>query len=158
MNPQDPLAALHPLREPPPVDWWPPAPGWWLLLGLLLVAIGILVWFLRRRYRARAYRRQALAQLESLRSRYRENGDTRAYLAATNAVLKSAALIAYPRRAVAASSGPRWLDFLNRGVPPGDQLPEALASGAYRKDDVAIDADALHRAATAWLRRHGVQR
>ena len=32
MNPQDPLAALHPLRTPEPIGWWPLAPGWWVLL------------------------------------------------------------------------------------------------------------------------------
>ena len=156
MNPQDPLAALHPLREPLPVDWWPPAPGWWILLGLLVVVIIIIGWMLLRRRRARAYRREALAQLELLRTRYHDTGDANAYLAATNALLKSAALIAYPRRTVAASSGSRWLTFLNQGLPPGDQFPEEFVSGAYRKSDMAIDIEQLHSSAASWIKRHEV--
>ena len=62
MNPQDPLAALHPLREPVAIGWWPPAPGWWLLAGLVLAALLALAWYALRRYRANAYRRQALAR------------------------------------------------------------------------------------------------
>ncbi|HCI2640386.1 DUF4381 domain-containing protein, partial [Pseudomonas aeruginosa] len=27
----NPLDRLEPLIAPPPVGWWPPAPGWWLL-------------------------------------------------------------------------------------------------------------------------------
>lgn len=157
MNPQDPLAALHPLREPPPVGWWPPAPGWWLLLGLLTVAIVIVAWILLRRRRARAYRREALAQLDVLREQYRQNRDTNAYLAAANALLKSAALIAYPRRAVAASSGASWLAFLNQGLPPSDQFPEEFVSGVYRKNDTAIDVEQLHSTAANWIKRHKVK-
>ena len=66
MNPQDPLAALHPLREPLPIGWWPPAPGWWLLAGLALAALLLLAWHALRRYRANAYRRQALFRLTEL--------------------------------------------------------------------------------------------
>ena len=50
MNP-DPasLANLRDIVEPPPVPWWPPAPGWWFLLTVLgLIAILVAL---------RAYRR-----------------------------------------------------------------------------------------------------
>ena len=158
MNPQDPLAALHPLREPLPAHWWPPAPGWWILLGLLALSIVILGWILLRRRKARAYRRQALAQLESLRTQYRQTQDANAYLGAANALLKSAALIAYPRREVAASSGSRWLEFLNHGLAPADQFPEDFVNGAYRKSGIAIDVEQLHSTASKWIRRHEVKR
>ncbi|NQY04093.1 MAG: DUF4381 family protein [Halieaceae bacterium] len=51
MNPQsDPLAALHPLREPAAIALWPPAPGWWLLALLLMVLLIAAALWLRRRY------------------------------------------------------------------------------------------------------------
>lgn len=158
MNPQDPLAALHPLREPLPVGWWPPAPGWWILLILLAMSIAIISWILLRRRKARAYRRQALAQLEALHNRYRETRDAKAYVAAANALLKSAALIAYPRREVAGSSGSRWLAFLNEGLPPAEQFPEEFVHSAYRKNGVAMDVELLHSTAARWIRRHGAKR
>lgn len=158
MNPQDPLAALHPLREPLPVDWWPPAPGWWILLGLLALSLVILGWILLRRHRARAYRRQALTQLESLRTQYQHTQDANAYLGAANALLKSAALMAYPRRDVAASSGSRWLAFLNDGVAPADQFPEEFVNGAYRKSGMAIDVEQMHSTAARWIKYHEAKR
>ena len=158
MNPQDPLAALHPLREPLPVDWWPPAPGWWILLGLLALSLVILGWILLRRHRARAYRRQALTQLESLRTQYQQTQDANAYLGAANALLKSAALMAYPRRDVAASSGSRWLAFLNDGVAPADQFPEEFVNGAYRKSGMAIDVEQMHSTAARWIKYHEAKR
>ena len=87
MNPQDPLAALHPLREPELVSWWPPAPGWWVLGALLLLGLAILTWFALRRYQRNAYRRQALARLEALQSEYRSAGDLGSYAAGINALL-----------------------------------------------------------------------
>ena len=158
MNPQDPLAALHPLRDPLPVEWWPPAPGWWILLVLLTVSIAIVGWMLLRRRRARAYRRQALAQLDSLRTRYQQTQDANAYLAEANALLKSAALMAYPRRDIAASSGSRWLAFLNDGLATADQFPEEFVNGGYRKSSLAIDVEQLHSNASKWIKRHEAKR
>ena len=158
MNPQDPLANLHPLREPVPIGWWPPAPGWWLLAALLLVAVALLAWYLIRRYRANGYRRQALAQLTQLAQQYRQQQDEQQFLADTNALLKSVALVAYPRRDVAASSGAPWLDFLNTKLKPDSQFPTEFVTGAYLKNSPGIDADRLQRCAATWIRRHEVER
>ena len=158
MNPQDPLAALHPLREPLPIGWWPPAPGWWLLAGLAIAALLLLAWYALRRYRASAYRRRALARLAGLAAEYRQQADAQRLLADTNALLKSTALVAYPRREVAACSGPEWLAFLNSSLGQEDQFPGEFVSGAYRKRCPDIDADQILRAASSWIRRHEAAR
>jgi hypothetical protein len=159
VNPQDPLAQLHPLREPLPVGWWPPAPGWWLLAVLLLVLALALAWYLLRRYRARAYRRGALAQLARLQATYRQHGDALQFIAQTNALLKSVALVSYPRREVAASSGADWLAFLNNADLGQDaRFPAGFANGAYLRRGPDIDIDQLQRSAASWIKRHRVAR
>jgi hypothetical protein len=158
VNPQDPLASLHPLREPPPIGWWPPAPGWWLLAGLILLALLTLTFILVRRYPANAYRRQGLAQLQRLRSEFQREQDSQRYLAGANALLKSVALVAYPRRDVAACSGDQWLDFLNAGLEQNERFPEGFVTGAYQRATPRIDMEQVHRAAESWIRRHGVAR
>jgi len=158
VNPQDPLAQLHPLREPLPIGWWPPAPGWWLLALLLLVVVLALAWYLLRRYRTRAYRRQALAQLARLRLQYQQHGDELQFMAEANALLKSVALVAYPRREVAASTGTEWLAFLNSAAGQDAQFPAGFASGAYFRRSPGIDVDQLQRSAATWIRRHRVAR
>jgi len=70
-----------------------------------------------------------------------------------NALLKSVALRAYPRRDVAASSGKDWLAFLAETADGGATLPEELADGPYRPS-TAIDTDALYRGAYDWIRNH----
>ncbi|GGA79986.1 hypothetical protein GCM10011369_22490 [Neiella marina] len=47
-----------------PVSWWPLAPGWWLLIGLLLL---LSVWFGRKlwlRQRAKQFANQALSRIQ----------------------------------------------------------------------------------------------
>jgi hypothetical protein len=56
-------ADLSNLREivlPPPVSFWPPAPGWWIVGAALAGAALILLGKTFIRYRRDAYRRQAL--------------------------------------------------------------------------------------------------
>lgn len=156
MNPQDPLAALHPLREPELISWWPPAPGWWILGALLLLVLAALAWFALRRYRRNAYRRQALARLDALQSEYRSAGDLGSYAAGINALLKSVALVAYPRRTVAPSNGDAWLEFLHAQVSGGESFDPEFVSAGYRKSCPDLDADRLYRAAQNWIRRHEV--
>lgn len=158
MNPQDPLAGLHPLREPAAISWWPPAVGWWLLLALAVVCLAALALVLIRRHRANRYRRQALARLEQLHNRYLADGDAARFAAHTNALLKAVALAAYPRREVAASSGRQWLDFLQRHETPGAPFPEPFALCVYRGDYPESEVAALYTAALHWIRRHEVVR
>ncbi|MCB1675836.1 MAG: DUF4381 domain-containing protein, partial [Halioglobus sp.] len=92
MNPQDPLANLHPLREPLAVSWWPPAPGWWLVLALGIGTVLALTALLLRRYRRSRYRRQALQRLAQMHERYLADGDAAQFATQTNALLKAVAL------------------------------------------------------------------
>ncbi|MCB1706075.1 MAG: DUF4381 domain-containing protein [Halioglobus sp.] len=154
MNPQDPLANLHPLRQPELIGWWPPAPGWWLLLGLVLIAIGVLVYLLRRRRRRNAYRRRALAQLHTLHAQYQSDSRAVEYLGSVNALLKSVALHAYPRDTVASRHGADWREFLNASLPPELQLHSDFDNAVYRNSAPEIDLDRVHAAAQHWIKQH----
>jgi hypothetical protein len=156
VNPQDPLANLHPLREPALIGWWPVAPGWWLLLVLVLLCLAALGYILVRRYRATAYRRRALAQLQQLQQAYQDGGDASAYIGQTNALLKSVALISYPRRQVAASNGEEWLAFLNGSMKSTEQFQPAFVTAAYQKACPELNMAQVHRAAQIWIKQHGV--
>ena len=132
MNPQDPLSNLNPLREPELVSWWPLAPGWWILLLVILLALAACLYLGWRNYRRNRYRRQAMKQLEEIRKQYQQ--DASGGVTAINALLKAVALKAYPRRDVAASSGVRWLAFLNNDLPPAQRLDPDYIQAIYRHD------------------------
>jgi Domain of unknown function (DUF4381) len=154
VNPQDPLANLHPLRLPAQIGWWPPAPGWWLLLLVGLLTVIALAYLIRRRYQRNAYRRRALHQLRSLQAQYMAQADAGHSLSQINALLKSVALLAYPPASVAAHHGANWRAFLNRSLPPDAQLPPAFDDAAYQKTCPDIDMEAVLSAARHWIRHH----
>jgi len=96
------IAKLEPIPEPTPISYFPETPIWlWLAAGLACILL-LLAWLSRRRWRARAYRRTALAEL-------RHTDD----VAAMANILRRAALAAYPRDEVAGLIGEEWLAFLD---------------------------------------------
>ena len=153
MTPQDPLADLHPLRDPAALSLWPPAPGWWLLGTVSVLAVlALSVWLYRRR-RANAYRAEARGQLQALRARFNRDGDVLSYTQGLNALLKGTALAVFPRAEVAALHGSDWLAFL-RSSAPGSNFSAAFSHAIYTGGTADIDVDELHHAAGHWLDRH----
>lgn len=143
------LDDLNSIIVPDPVGWLPLAAGWKVLLVLLALAAGVFAWRAWLRWRENRYRRQALRELEVM-----EN------LTTLPALLKRAALSAYPRHRVAALHGPAWHRFLDeqagmtafqdRCGPWLDQLAYGAAAPAPSSED----ARRLRSAAETWLRRH----
>jgi hypothetical protein len=161
MNPQDPLAALHALREPELIGWWPMALGWWLLIALLLIVLAALAAFCWRRYQYRAYRRQALRQLEVIELNFRQTGDQQAYLENVNRLLKATALRAYPREEVASITGEPWLQLLNSTmgeVRNKHAFPANFARAGYQAVPEVLNPEALHDSARIWIKQHEVRR
>ena len=114
MDPQAlPLRGLH---LPEPVGWWPLAPGWWVLIAILVVVSGVLVraW-LRRRARSAA-RRKALRQLEESRSAYAYHGNPVVLGTEVSELLRRTMLAYAPRSEVAGLTGDAWLAWLDRDL------------------------------------------
>ena len=159
------LPNLEPLRLPPEPTLWPPAPGWWLLL-LLVVALGF---FLRHRHGRRPLvsaplaeatteedlRTTALAELARLPRPY--GAPAGPWLQALNALLKRLCRIRYPADHPHTLSGRAWLAFLDSRCPAaGLTRWMVLVEGAYRAecrlDDKAIDG--LEQSVDIWIRKH----
>ena len=158
MNPQDPLANLHPLRQPDLIGWWPLAPGWWLLLLAAILCLASLIFVLLRRYRRNAYRRRALIQLQRLHTDYAARREYSQYLSELNTLLKSVALVAYPRADIAASHGEAWRAFLNTSLPREEHFESAFNDAVYQKTCPELDVQQLHRSAQHWIKRHKATR
>lgn len=109
----DPLAGLRDWHLPGAVSWWPPAPGWWLVAGLALVALLLMLVHWRRRPRQGAAARAALNELRTLRMQLGTGLDGYAFAAAVSALLRRLALTRFPRERVAGLGGVSWLAFLD---------------------------------------------
>jgi len=157
----DPLAELRDIHMPPPVEAWPPAPGWWIL-GIMVLAglVAMALWWLRR-WRANRYRREALRELLRLYRAYEQHQDAATWLREFEALLKRVALTRYPREDVASLTGESWVAFLDKTGASNDftmGAGQALIDGIYRPPGEHcndVDVRQLHELGKQWIKHHG---
>lgn len=145
------LSQLRDIHLPPPVSWWPPAPGWWALAALLLLTLGLGLWLLRRRRRNR-WRRRALAELAQLRGT-----DDGQLVRGVSVLLRRVAISRFPQAEVAALTGEAWLKFLDRTLGDGSTAfrsgdGRALIVGPYTAA-AEVNGAALLALCERWLRK-----
>jgi len=153
MDPQKlPLRDIH---LPEPVSWWPPAPGWWLVLALSIGLAALAVWLYRRPRRRKAPRRLALRELEQIRRSYAGHRDPRRLAAELSVLLRRTAISLFPRAEVAGLTGEAWLGYLDGVLGDGrfaHGVGRQLVSAPYRPA-AAIDAEALLTLCREWIER-----
>ena len=156
MNDAGSLQNLNDIVVHGPLAWWPLAPGWYVLLGMGLVMLLVLTVLHWRRWRRNRYRRQALAELSSIRTTASAE-----CMRGLPELLKRAALSVWKREEVASLSGQEWHRFLDRTA--GMELfsagvGEMLDRLAYGDIDLPTDQESgfgqVLDAAETWLKRH----
>jgi hypothetical protein len=163
MEAEDPLSELADIHLPDAVPFWPPAPGWWVLAALVLLALALLY----RHQIARLFLRRRLASaLRELDSAYRlfqaapeRNAAGLQLLQTFNAVLKRVALVHFRDPAVPGLNGRAWLRFLDAQMHGADftvGVGQVLADGIYRPVFNA-DVDALHALCRRWVEQAYLQ-
>jgi hypothetical protein len=157
MEAEDPLSDLADIHLPDAVNFWPPAPGWWVLAVLVIIAFVLLyrrqlaLVFLRRRMGS------ALRELDNaynaFKSDKQKNEAGLRLLQTFNAVLKRVALVHYPDPELPKLNGRPWLRFLDAQINSADftvGAGQVLADGVYRPVFNA-DVDALHALCKRWI-------
>ena len=161
MEAEDPLSQLKDIHIPEAVTFWPPAPGWWLLLALALVGLAFLCRHLLANMLERRRLGMVLSELDRALQTYSEesafdhnrNQAGLDYLASVNNILKRVAQTRLPETDSALLTGKSWLAFLdqhggssNFTGGPGQPLGDAV----YRRNFEG-DVRALHEVASAWI-------
>jgi len=139
---------LHQMQDvvlPSPISWWPLAPGWWVLLGGMLIVSLLLLIALHRQWRRNAYRRAGLRELEAAPD----------IISVTN-LLKRIALAVYPRETVASLTGERWIAWLEQTGAESvsaNVRPLLIASlyDGWGQGTIPIE---LRRFARSWIKEH----
>lgn len=141
---------LRPLHLPDPPGFWPPALGWWLLAGVILLLV-VVIWLQMKYQRRLRYRRAALLELKVL-----EQGacsDT-ILLAGLSALLRRSALQAFPASGCAGLQGEDWLRFLDSHLKGEDSFSggagQCLGAGPYQRQP-EFDRSELLALCRRWL-------
>lgn len=141
------LDRLHDIVLPPQVPWWPLAPGWYVIVFILLTVIVYCGYHFWQRWKADTYRREALRELA-----YMED------VPAVAELLRRTALAVWPRSEVAVQTGSAWADWL-AGQYPEPMAPavhQLLGEGIYHEPRKEDNISLLRDYAAGWITGHRV--
>lgn len=155
MNPVEQTLQLRDVHLPASPDFWPPAPGWWivaLLAAVSLIWIGVrLIGFWRRK----SLQREIFRLLNDL-SKTEPDDQIPIFLASVSTLLRRVALLKYPRNKVAPLTGKDWLSFLDAQGGEGQFVNGVgcvLEAGAYTRNST-VDQHGLLLLAKKWIKRN----
>jgi len=140
--------SLQDLREihlPDPVPLWPPAPGWWIVLGLGVTVVIVFIW-VRAYRRGTKARRLAMAELAAVKQHYDTHQDNQWVVQRLSEIVRRYAMANFPRTEVAGLVGSSWLGFLDRTGRTNEftkGVGHLLSSGPYRPESAVPAADLL---------------
>lgn len=159
------IEQLQPIAVPPPISWWPPALGWWILVATSLSVIVFWRYVQHRRLQHNhlkqvnaidPLREKALQQLHSLTKPY-DGEQAGPWLQQINQLLKRVCSARYPDYASHTLSGREWLAFLDSRCPAaGLTRWMILVNGSYQPDCRLDDKSILQlqQAIDIWIRKH----
>lgn len=159
------MSNLEEIGVPDAVPFRPETPGWYILAGVLAMATVWLAWRLFQRWRANAYRREALRELSEIEGLVADDSSRAGALQSLPELLKRVALVAYPRARVAELSGDVWLGFLDGTVGTneftqgaGRILPDLSYDPMILGQISNSETSDLISLAGSWIRHHRADR
>ncbi|ASQ44706.1 DUF4381 domain-containing protein [Legionella clemsonensis] len=151
------LNQLRDIQLPQPVGWWPLAPGWYFLIALGFLFVGLLLFLGYRRYQRDRAKKEALSLLAAMQKEYQQGADSQITSMKISELLRRVALVYYPREEVAGLQGQHWLDFLNRTARGIDfnKVSYHLLQLPYQKT-TGVNLDPLFHCTKMWIKQRGV--
>jgi hypothetical protein len=150
----NPLAQLKDIHLPAPVGWWPLAPGWYMLLGLILILTIVVVYQIYKWHRNALAKKKALLLLNEYQKQYEQNQNGVLTSALISELLRRVALVYYPRELVASMEGEQWLKFLNETSKKTDfnSVKELLLYAPFKSGETT-DLKPLFHVAKLWIQQ-----
>ena len=163
----NPLDQLRDIHLPDALQWWPPAPGWWLLALFNILAFVYLGRYLRARYHRLYFRGETKNLLKESWQYFQENSANnnadKVFIESTLSLLRRAAKTAginpnLPAEHLASLPTPALLEALNEysnGKLTQGLALHKLSERLYRPDSSALsktELQYLYNAAKSWLK------
>lgn len=146
-----------PLRDihlPDPISWWPPAVGWWILSGLLILLVFSVRWLFRYRHKKKySSGNQAKLKLREIRIAYSEKEDISYLVREISSLMRRLSISLFPREETAGLVGNDWLSFLDRVMqdrPFSEGIGRILSEGPYRPQ-TEVEGEALLVLCEQWI-------
>lgn len=126
-----------PLRDihlPNPISWWPLAPGWWLLLGMVILLCVLALWLIRKSLRP-TLRKQAFHRLDHIEKSFVQTKDAVQCLSDISELLRRAVLSQNRSLKTAGLIGKPWLEVLDEPLKSSEfsqGVGQLLLHGPYQ--------------------------
>ncbi|MDT3776256.1 DUF4381 domain-containing protein [Nitrospira sp. MA-1] len=146
------LQELRDVHLPAPISLWPPAPGWWITFGLVMMGGMVFLWILRNRRRTQA-RRLAMHELGAIKQHYDTHRDDQWLVQRLSTIVRRYAMVTFPRTEVAGLVGVSWLQFLDRSGRTNEftaGVGHLLSSGPYQQQAV-VSGNELMQLVEHWI-------
>ncbi|MFT4650478.1 MAG: hypothetical protein ACI8XX_000251 [Polaribacter sp.] len=153
-----PLKDIH---LPDGVSWWPLAPGWWLLGGVLVVVLFLMFLLLPKLWRWLRYkpvRSLSLKEFYLIQQGHQQQGDQKQTLQAITSLLRRTVMSKSGRIGHAGVVGDDWISQLNQ-MSNKDCFTQAqgklLKHGRYKptiQGENAADIDSLLESCESWIK------
>lgn len=112
MNPSTDLL-LRDIHLPSSIPWWPPAPGWWILLGVALILLVCLFIFAKHLLKP-TLKKQAFKQLSAIENTFQKTGNATQCVSELSLFLRRVVLRRETQTNVAGLTGNAWLQVLDQ--------------------------------------------
>ncbi len=145
-----------PLRDihlPEAVSWWPPAPGWWLLL-LTLVVLVLGSVFLRRCMKHKSLRKLSVMEFRQISQDFDQQRDARQLLGQLSSLLRRILMSYQGRENTAGLTGDSWIKQLNELASKtcfSDHQEHLLREGQFQRE-LDFDCLALLDSCERWIK------
>lgn len=157
MSNPDPLAQLKDIHLPQPINWWPLAPGWYVLILLLSFLTLFLAYHAYKRHGYALAKKRALVLLNNYQEHYEKKHNVPVTSSNISELLRRVALVYYPREQVASLHGEAWLQFLNQTSKGIDfnAVRDMLLDAPFKTEET-INLKPLFNTAKLWIKQRSV--
>jgi len=150
----DSLLQLRDIHEPANIGFFPLAPGWWIVIGLLIILLSVFFWL--KKYintPKRKLKKQALKEFQRIKVNYAENGNKTLLLESVSSMLRKITLSYFPEKSGANLTGDEWLrhlDAMSRHPIFQTDCGRVFSGDQYKKN-IAIDDHHLLNSLEQWI-------
>lgn len=153
---------LRDIHLPEPISWWPPAPGWWILL-ITLILLAAILFVTRKIYLSKQLKRDIISELENIKQQFQQSQNKSQLAKSLSILLRRASISYYPTNSAAGLTGNNWLSWLDKtntqssnnlsGNQFQSDIGKILLTAPYLPDKARLDfdSDTLTQLCETWL-------
>ncbi|KTC70248.1 hypothetical protein Lbir_1831 [Legionella birminghamensis] len=152
--------ALNNLRDihlPEAIGWWPLAPGWYLLILVILCIFILGLYYFFEYQKNSKPKRHALKLLAQYQEEYQRTGNSQLASTRISELLKRVALVYFSRETVASLKGDDWVAFLNQTGKKinFNAVRQQLLELPYQSSTSQVNLAPLFTRARLWIKQRG---